>query len=87
MTDSLEMNKRYIVVMDSRCRVTVPLEIRAQLGLAPGDKVEFTTAGKLKYTRIRKFDPNPFEKYKGILGAFPRGEKGTKAWSREIRGR
>jgi AbrB family looped-hinge helix DNA binding protein len=74
-------------VIDKKGRVTVPREIRLHLGLVAGDRVEFIAAGKLKHARFLKFDPkeNPFEKYQGILGSFPGGEKEIIKWVRNMR--
>ena len=82
-----KQSKKRLGVMDKRGRVTVPQEVRLQLGLVAGNRVEFIAAGNLKHARFLKFNPkaNPFEKYAGILGAFPGGKKGIIGWVRDMR--
>jgi antitoxin PrlF len=69
--------------LDRKGKVTVPLEIRRRLGLKTGDRVEFVVEGE--WTIIRPVQAkNPFEKYAGVLPAFPfKGE--IDAWLSDLR--
>ncbi|MHB8216132.1 MAG: AbrB/MazE/SpoVT family DNA-binding domain-containing protein [Candidatus Sulfotelmatobacter sp.] len=77
------MNKSSTI--SSKGQITVPQEIRKRLGLAPGDRVEFAVEGDLTVIRPARSQGNPFEKYIGILGPFPGGEEGIKAWIDDMR--
>jgi len=72
--------------MSSKGQVTVPQEIRNRLGLAAGDRIDFVIEGERTVIRAARREENPFAKYRGILGPFPGGEKGIKAWIDEMRG-
>lgn len=51
----------------SKGQVTIPQDIRMQMGLRPGDEVEFVVDAK--GFRIRKrMLKSPFKKYRGYLG-------------------
>jgi AbrB family looped-hinge helix DNA binding protein len=76
---------KYFGTIGSQGQVTLPQEIRKRLGLSSGDGVEFVIAGEDIVIRPVPLSSNPFEKYKGILGTFPGGEKKIKAWLRELR--
>jgi AbrB family looped-hinge helix DNA binding protein len=81
-----KMTMKFSSAVDSRGRVTLPKEIRRRLGLSAEDRVEFAVAnGQIRLRPLRS-DPNPFERYVGILGKFPGGEKGMKRWLRSVRG-
>jgi hypothetical protein len=55
------------------------------LGVAAGDKVDFVIEeGSVVVRPLHPVD-NPFEKYRGVLGRFPGGEKGIKQWVDEMR--
>lgn len=48
----------------SKGQVTIPKEVREELGIRPGDEVEFVATDE--GYRIRKeVDENPFEKWRG----------------------
>ena len=72
-------------VVSSKGQITVPQEIRKRLGLAPGDRVEFVVEEGRTEIRPLRSEANPFEKYAGILGPFPGGEEGIKAWIDDMR--
>jgi antitoxin PrlF len=72
-------------VMSSKGRVTIPKDIRKRLGLKAGDRVEFVMEGNRTVIRPVRPEVNPFEKYIGILGPFPGGEEGIKAWIDDMR--
>jgi antitoxin PrlF len=71
--------------ISSKGQVTVPQEIRNRLGLATGDRVEFVVEGDRTVIRPARSEINLFEKYIGILGPFPGGEEGIKAWIDDMR--
>jgi AbrB family looped-hinge helix DNA binding protein len=76
---------KYSSSMSSKGQVTIPLEIRNRMGITAGDRVEFVV--EEGHTIIRPFrsEENPFEKFRGIVGPFPGGEKGIKAWVDDMR--
>lgn len=53
--------------LTSKGQVTIPQEVRIQMGLKPGDEVEFVadTRGYRIRKRVLK---SPFKKYRGFLG-------------------
>jgi len=71
--------------ISSKGQVTVPIEIRKRLGLAPGDRVEFVVEDDRTVIRPARSEVNPFEKFIGIAGPFPGGEAGIKAWIDDMR--
>jgi antitoxin PrlF len=71
--------------ISSKGQITVPQEIRKRLGLEPGDRVEFVIEEGRTVIRPLHSEVNPFEKYIGILGPFPGGEEGIKAWIDDMR--
>jgi antitoxin PrlF len=77
------MNKSSTI--SSKGQITVPQEIRKRLGLEVGDRIEFVVEGDRTVIRPARLEANPFEKYIGILGPFPGGEAGIKAWIDDMR--
>jgi AbrB family looped-hinge helix DNA binding protein len=77
---------KYTGTLGSKGRVTIPVEIRQRLGLTTGDRIDFVIEGDRTVIRPCRDNPHPFEKQLGILGPFPDGEEGTKAWIDEMRG-
>jgi antitoxin PrlF len=77
------MNKSSTI--SSKGQITLPLEVRKRLGVAPGDRVEFAVEGDRTVIRPLRSELNPFEKFIGILGPFPGGEEGIKAWIDDMR--
>jgi AbrB family looped-hinge helix DNA binding protein len=71
--------------ISSKGQITVPQEIRNRLGLSPGDRVEFVVENDRTVIRPVRSTSNPFDKYTGILGTFPGGEKEINAWLRDLR--
>jgi len=76
---------KYSSTISSKGQVTVPQEIRHRLGLAAGDRVDFIIEDERTVIRPARSSANPFEKYKGVLGTFPGGEKEINAWIDELR--
>ena len=71
--------------ISTKGQITVPQEIRKRLGLEPGDRVEFVIEDGRTVVRPARSEANPFEKLIGILGPFPGGEEGIKAWIDDMR--
>jgi antitoxin PrlF len=71
--------------ISSKGQVTVPQDIRKRLGLEPGDRVEFVMEEGRTVIRPARSEGNPFERFIGILGPFPGGEEGIKAWIDDMR--
>ena len=76
---------KYSSSISSKGQVTVPLEIRNRLGVSAGDRVDFISEEGRIVIRPSRGQENPFEKYVGILGPFPGGEEGIKAWVDDMR--
>ncbi|MFY9743809.1 MAG: AbrB/MazE/SpoVT family DNA-binding domain-containing protein [Candidatus Sulfotelmatobacter sp.] len=70
--------------ISSKGQLTVPQEIRKRLGLEPGDRVEFVVEKGRTVLRPLRSEAN-LEKYIGILGPFPGGKDGIKAWIDDMR--
>jgi antitoxin PrlF len=71
--------------ISSKGQITVPQEIRRRLGLETGDRVEFVIEEGRTVIRPARSEVNSFEKFIGILGPFPGGEEGIKAWIDDMR--
>ena len=71
--------------MRSKGRLTVSLEIRRRLGLKAGDRVEFIVEDDRTVILPARGDVGPFKKFMEILGPFPGGEDGIKAWIADMR--
>jgi antitoxin PrlF len=71
--------------ISSKGQITVPQEIRKRLGLEAGDRVEFVVEQDRTVIRPVRSEVNPFEKFIGILGPFPGGQEGMKAWIDDMR--
>lgn len=72
-------------VVSSKGQITVPQEVRTQLGLKEGDRVEFVIEKGLTVMRPARAPANPFEPYAGALGTFPGGADEIKAWIDDLR--
>jgi antitoxin PrlF len=75
----------YTSPISSKGQVTIPQEIRNRLGVGAGDRIEFVVEDDRTVIRPSRDDPDPFEKQIGILGPFPGGEAGIKAWIDDMR--
>ena len=53
--------------------------------MGAGDRIEFVIEGDQTVIRPSRDNPDPFEKQMGILGPFPGGEAGIKAWIDDMR--
>ena len=81
----MHVKNRYTSPISTKGQVTVPQEIRNRLGVVAGDRIEFVIEGDQTVIRPSREEANPFAKYRGILGPFPGGEEGIKAWIDEMR--
>jgi antitoxin PrlF len=81
----MTVKDKYTSPISSKGQVTVPLEIRKRLGVGTGDRIEFAIEGDQTVIRPSRENPDPFEKQMGILGPFPGGEAGIKAWIDDMR--
>ena len=75
----------HVSTITSKGQLTVPQEIRKRLGLQAGDRVEFVVEDGRTVIRPLRSEANPFKKFSGILGPFPGGEEGIKAWIDDMR--
>lgn len=75
----------YSSPLSSKGQVTIPQEIRNRLGVVPGDRIDFAVEEERIVIRPSRSNPDPFEKQMGILGPFPGGEAGIKAWIDDMR--
>ena len=81
----MQVKNTYTSPISSKGQVTIPREIRDRLGVGAGDRVEFVIEEDRTVIRPSRSDPDPFEKQVGILGPFPGGEAGIKAWIDDMR--
>lgn len=49
----------------SKGQVTIPKEVRDELGIRPGDEIEFVQTEN-GYRIEKELDENPFEKWRGV---------------------
>lgn len=75
----------YSSTISSKGQITIPQAIRKRLGVAAGDRIEFVIEEGRTVIRPSRDIPDPFEKQVGILGPFPGGERGSKAWIDDMR--
>ena len=71
--------------ISSKGQITIPREIRERLGVRAGDRVEFVIEDDRTVVKPHRDNPDPFERQVGILGPFPGGEAGIKAWIDDMR--
>jgi len=81
----MKVGMKYSSSISAKGQVTVPQEIRKRLGVSAGDRIDFVIEGDRTVIRPSRSEENPFQKYRGILGPFPGGEKGIKDWIDEMR--
>lgn len=68
-------------------QITVPLDIRRELGVRPGDSLLFESDDRGVQVRPVRAH-SPFEKYRGIGNpGIPAGRRGIARWLRELRGK
>ncbi len=73
-----------IATITSKGQITIPVEVRRQMGLIEGEQVEFHVEAGV--TTLRRFvsDSNPFAKWAGRLGGLER-IKDAVEWQRDLR--
>jgi len=76
---------KYSSSLSSKGQVTIPLEIRNRLGVVAGDRIDFVMEEGRTVIRPSRDNPDPFAKQMGILGPFPGGDAGIKAWIDDMR--
>jgi antitoxin PrlF len=81
----MPVKNTYTSPISSKGQITIPREIRDRLGVGAGDRVEFVIEEDRTVIRPSRDDPDPFEKFRGILGPFPGSEAGIKAWIDDMR--
>lgn len=73
-----------VTKITSKGQITIPQKVRKQLGVGPGDKVEFKELDG-KFVVEKKIEHSPFDKYVGYLKK-KRGQKPDEIVE-ELRGR
>lgn len=76
---------KYSSTLSSKGQVTVPQEIRTRLGLTTGDRIDFVVEGERTLIRPARGMSNPFEKFRGVLGTFPGGQREISNWIADLR--
>lgn len=66
----------------SKGQVTIPKAIREELGISPGDEIEFVEIEQ-GYAIEKRVEENPFEKWQGVLDT----GRTTEELVEELRGR
>lgn len=71
--------------VSSKGQITIPLDIRNQLGIKEGDRVEFVSQGGAIVIRPARVVSNPFEAWAGRLDTFPGGMEEIRSWISALR--
>jgi AbrB family looped-hinge helix DNA binding protein len=78
----MEVKMARMSTVSSKGQVTIPQEVRENLGLKSGDQVEFVNdKGTIVLKPVRS-DENPFLQFIGVL---PRLPEGSVQWVRDMR--
>lgn len=75
---------RRVATMTSKGQITIPVEVRKQLGLRQGDRIEFILEDGATFLRPLPPEPDPFGAYAGALGTLA-DEAAVAAWLRDLR--
>ena len=70
--------------LTSKGQITIPQEVRVQLGLKQGDQVSFELEDGKMIIRPLRGEGNPFAQYTGALGSF-KNKKEVKDWISDLR--
>ena len=69
--------------ISSKGQVTIPIDIRTELGAKPGDQIEFIKHNNEIVVRVARAKDNPFLNW---IGRFPLPEgQDAVSWVRELR--
>jgi antitoxin PrlF len=73
-----------VSTITSKGQITIPVEIRRQMGLVEGEQVEFHIEAGV--TMFRRFvnDANPFSKWAGRLGGMTKLQEAVE-WQTDLR--
>ena len=74
-----------IATVTSKGQITVPLAVRARLGLKEGDRVIFVTEDGRTTLQPLRGEKNAFADFAGALSTFAGGAEEIKAWVRDMR--
>lgn len=74
----------YSVVVGEGGKLTLPREVREELGLHEGDEVKVDVEGGRAILRPTKEGENPFAEWIGAFPAFKTREE-IEAWTKELR--
>jgi AbrB family looped-hinge helix DNA binding protein len=80
------MSQQYRAKITSKGQITLPRQVREELGVQDGDSIVFAVeAGEIQVLPVR--DSSPFSHYQGIgnLG-IDDGREEIDAWLRDVRG-
>jgi len=81
--------KTQVAKVTRKGQITIPAEIREQLGVKPGDKLIFERNGAGELF-IKKVDEFPFDRFRGMGTGIPELDNGNiddiVRWFREMRG-
>jgi antitoxin PrlF len=69
--------------ISSKGQITIPIDIRTELGAKPGDQIEFIKHNNEIVVRVARAQNNPFEKWIGRF-PLPTGQDAV-SWVRELR--
>jgi antitoxin PrlF len=73
-----------IATITSKGQITIPVEVRRQMGLTEGEQVEFQVEAGVTTMRRYTTESNPFIKWAGRLGGLS-GVESAVEWQRELR--
>lgn len=73
-----------VATITSKGQITIPVEVRRQMGLIEGEQVEFHVEAGVTTMRRYSTGSNPFIKWAGRLGGLS-GIESAVEWQRELR--
>ncbi len=69
--------------ISTKGQVTIPIDIRSELGAKPGDQIEFIKHNNEIVVRVARTKDNPFDQWIGRF-PLPKGQDAV-TWVRELR--